>query len=85
MTTKPLSVPAVTRGGCYRFVNKTSLRANWNRQEGVVIWVGRRLLYGLGGGCYMGWEGVVIWAGRGLLYAGKPTCRKAAPSKKSGN
>ena len=29
----------------------------------------------------MGWEGVVIWAGRGLLYAGKPTCRKAAPSK----
>ena len=53
LLTKPLSVPAVTRGGCYRFVNKTSLQANWNRQEGVVIWVGRRLLYGLGGGCYM--------------------------------
>ena len=33
--------------------------------EEVVIWSGRRLLYGL----------------RGLLYAGKPTCRKAAPSK----
>ena len=30
----------------------------------------------------MGWEEVVIWAGRGLLYAGKPMCRKAAPSKK---
>ena len=60
MTTKPLSVPAVTRGGCYRFVNTTSLRANWNRQEGVVIWVERRLLYGLGGGCYMVWEEVVI-------------------------
>ena len=29
----------------------------------------------------MGREEVVIWAGRGLLYAGKPTCRKAAPSK----
>ena len=51
LLTKP--VQAVTRGGCYRFVNKTSHRANWNRQEGVVIWVGRRLLYGLGGGCYM--------------------------------
>ena len=33
--------------------------------EEVVIWSGRRLLYGL----------------RGLLYAGKPKCRKAAPSK----
>ena len=30
----------------------------------------------------MGREEVVIWAWRGLLYAGKPTCRKAAPSKK---
>ena len=29
----------------------------------------------------MGREEVVIWAGRGLLYAGKPTCRKAAPSE----
>ena len=29
----------------------------------------------------MGREEVVIWARRGLLYAGKPTCRKAAPSK----
>ena len=30
----------------------------------------------------MGREEVVIWAGRGMLkYAGKPTCRKAAPSK----
>ena len=53
LLTKPLPVPALTRGGCYRFVNKTSLRANWNRQEGVVIWVERRLLYGLGGGGYM--------------------------------
>ena len=32
-------------------VNKTSPKANWNR---------RGLLYGSGGGCYMGWEGVVI-------------------------
>ena len=32
-------------------VNKTSPEANWNR---------RGLLYGSGGGCYMGWEGVVI-------------------------
>ena len=50
-------------------------------QEEVVILAGRGLLYGLGGGCYMDREEVVIWARRGLLYAGKPTCRKAAPSK----
>ena len=29
----------------------------------------------------MGREEVAICAGRGLLYAGKPVCRKAAPSK----
>ena len=56
-------------GGCYM-----------DREE-VVIWAGRGLLYGLGGGCYIGREEVVIWTGRGLLYVGKPTCRKAAPSK----
>ena len=36
-------------------VNKTSLLelTGTDRQEGVVICVGRRLLYVLGGGCYM--------------------------------
>ena len=65
------------------WVNKTSLLelTGTDRQEGVVICVGRRLLYVLGGGCYMCWEEVVIWAERGLLYADKPKYRKACAFK----
>ena len=36
LLTKTLSVPAVLRGGCYRFVNKTSL-FELTGTEGVVI------------------------------------------------